>query len=123
MQQSLFCVATLLSVKCLFLERGDDSKCAVIALCLPICSAEVTFITGVDYGSYTLSLLIFPMLQQWIRRETADSEANLKQAIGLFTEVAVTYINTTQGQHYVTFLTENTHEEFFYEVYSGEKYG
>ncbi|KHN83794.1 Brefeldin A-inhibited guanine nucleotide-exchange protein 3 [Toxocara canis] len=53
---------------------------------------------GVDYGSYALSSLIFPVLQQWIRRETADSEVNLKQAIGLFTEVAVTYINTSNGE-------------------------
>ncbi|VDM38308.1 unnamed protein product [Toxocara canis] len=56
---------------------------------------------GVDYGSYALSSLIFPVLQQWIRRETADSEVNLKQAIGLFTEVAVTYINTSNESAWV----------------------
>uniref|UniRef100_A0A915AK10 Uncharacterized protein n=1 Tax=Parascaris univalens TaxID=6257 RepID=A0A915AK10_PARUN len=66
-----------------------------------IISSLISSKFGVDYGSYTLSSLIFPVLQQWIRRETTDSEANLKQAIGLFTEVAVTYINTTQDSAWV----------------------
>ncbi|TKR62431.1 hypothetical protein L596_026395 [Steinernema carpocapsae] len=55
---------------------------------------------GLEFGAYTLSALILPMLQKWLRREmltdgwrdnTLDAR-NFKQAVGMFTEVIVDYV-------------------------------
>ncbi|KAK0427959.1 hypothetical protein QR680_010511 [Steinernema hermaphroditum] len=55
---------------------------------------------GLEFGAYSLSALILPMLQKWLRREilsdgwrdnTSDAR-NFKQAVGMFTEVVVDYV-------------------------------
>lgn len=52
---------------------------------------------GINFGAYSLSVLVFPMLQQWMRKDAAAHENNLKQAIGLFTEVVKQYLMQTKG--------------------------
>ncbi|VDM98184.1 unnamed protein product [Thelazia callipaeda] len=47
---------------------------------------------GIDFGAYGLSVLVFPMLQQWMRKGISEHENNLKQAVGLFTEVVKKYV-------------------------------
>ncbi|VDK70543.1 unnamed protein product [Litomosoides sigmodontis] len=56
---------------------------------------------GIDFGAYGLSILVFPMLQQWIRKDAAAHENNLKQAIGLFTEVVRQYLIQTKDNSWV----------------------
>lgn len=52
---------------------------------------------GINFGAYGLSVLVFPMLQQWMRKDAAKHENNLKQAIGLFTEVVKQYLIQTKS--------------------------
>lgn len=52
---------------------------------------------GTDFGAYGLSVLVFPMLQQWMRKDAVKYESNLKGAIGLFTEVVKLYLIQTKG--------------------------
>lgn len=52
---------------------------------------------GINFGAYSLSVLVFPMLQQWMRKDAKKHENNLKQAIGLFAEVVKQYLLETKG--------------------------
>ncbi|CAG9537287.1 unnamed protein product [Cercopithifilaria johnstoni] len=56
---------------------------------------------GINFGAYALSILVFPMLQQWMRKDAAKHENNLKQAIGLFTEVVKQYLIQTKNNQWV----------------------
>uniref|UniRef100_A0A1I7ZTA7 SEC7 domain-containing protein n=1 Tax=Steinernema glaseri TaxID=37863 RepID=A0A1I7ZTA7_9BILA len=55
---------------------------------------------GLEFGAYSLSALILPMLQKWLRREmlsdgwrdNTSNARNFKQAVGMFTEVVVDYV-------------------------------
>ncbi|EJW76614.1 hypothetical protein WUBG_12479 [Wuchereria bancrofti] len=52
---------------------------------------------GINFGAYGLSILVFPMLQQWMRKDAVKHENNLKQAIGLFTEIVKQYLIQTES--------------------------
>uniref|UniRef100_A0A8L7TFT1 DUF1981 domain-containing protein n=1 Tax=Brugia malayi TaxID=6279 RepID=A0A8L7TFT1_BRUMA len=56
---------------------------------------------GINFGAYGLSILVFPMLQQWMRKDAAKHENNLKQAIGLFTEIVKQYLIQTENNPWV----------------------
>uniref|UniRef100_A0A158Q8G4 DUF1981 domain-containing protein n=1 Tax=Elaeophora elaphi TaxID=1147741 RepID=A0A158Q8G4_9BILA len=56
---------------------------------------------GINFGAYGLSVLVFPMLQQWMRKDATKHENNLKQAIGLFTEVVKQYLIQTKNNPWV----------------------
>ncbi|KAL3997839.1 hypothetical protein ACH3XW_12555 [Acanthocheilonema viteae] len=56
---------------------------------------------GINFGVYNLSVFVFPMLQQWMRKDAAKHENNLKQAIGLFTEVVKQYLVQTKDNPWV----------------------
>ncbi|VDN18079.1 unnamed protein product [Gongylonema pulchrum] len=61
--------------------------------------AQISTDYGMNFGAYGLSVLVFPMLQRWLRKETAEHENNLKQALGLCTEIVKQYVLHSEGIH------------------------
>jgi hypothetical protein len=82
----------------------------VISYC--ICVIGDNFVAGIEFAAYCLSHLILPMLQKWLRREgqtgswreNSASVRNFKQAVGLFTDLAVGYVQQANSKEHIQFL-------------------
>ncbi|VDN25625.1 unnamed protein product [Gongylonema pulchrum] len=70
-------------------------------------STDYGSVFWMNFGAYGLSVLVFPMLQRWLRKETAEHENNLKQALGLCTEIVKQYVLHSEALFdALTLLTE-----------------
>ncbi|MFH4973381.1 hypothetical protein AB6A40_000090 [Gnathostoma spinigerum] len=66
-----------------------------------VLSSLITSSLGIDFGAYCITTLVLPMLQQWTRRKSALNESSFKQALGLYTDLIVVYIQQSSVSAWV----------------------